>query len=206
MDDATVGLVRQRRNLVLLSVVIFFASVSGLHVKGDIHFFGTSLEVSQHRYLYLAIWFVWWWFLYRYYQYYAKEGASKVRTAVQEHFRNVLLQKLNREVRAEQPGKRPTDDGYRSYESVGCFHRFRVCAELAITRCDQSGGHQQLRDWEQIEPGVFFLEFVGTYIHFLVRRTEFSDYWFPLVFAAIVFVYSYFLGSWEGSFDTLSGG
>ena len=54
-------------------------------------------------------------------------------------------------------------------------------------------------NWEEIDLRFFWKQLVHTYCDFLMRRSEFTDYLFPMFFAVIVFVYAYFMSDWGGS-------
>ena len=56
-----------------------------------------------------------------------------------------------------------------------------------------------VHDWEEIDLRFYWKELIKTYYDFLMRRSEYTDYLFPMVFAVMVFVYSYFMSDWDGN-------
>ena len=193
------GLLRQRRNLILASTVILFLSISGATITKNATFLFATLEVAKIHYLYIALWFVWWWFLYRYHQYYKQEGAVLVKEAVNRRLTEAIHHYLNRLAESEQIGKSSSDNGYRHYQEATRKSFFRICAQLGIQKNDSYGARSVVYDWEEIDPRFFWKQLIHTYYDFLMRRSEFTDYLFPMFFAVIVFVYAYFMSDWDGS-------
>jgi hypothetical protein len=193
------GFLRQRRNLILASTVILFLSISGATITKDVTLLNVTLAITKMHYLYFALWLVWWWFLYRYHQYYKQEGAALVKGAVNRRLTEAIHHYLNRLTESEQVGKSSSDNGYRHYQDVRRKSFFRVCAQLGILKHDSYGGRNMVHDWEEIDLRFYWKELIQTYYDFLMRRSEFTDYLFPMVFAVMVFVYSYFMSDWDGS-------
>jgi hypothetical protein len=142
---------------------------------------------------------VWWWFLYRYHQYYKQEGAALVKREVNGRLTGAIQFKLNLLTQSEQIGKSSSDNGYRHYQDVRRESFFRICAQLGIQKKDSQGGRSVVHDWEEIDLRFYWKELIKTYYDFLMRRSEYTDYLFPMVFAVMVFVYSYFMSDWDGN-------
>lgn len=207
MPDSTKGsdsgLLRQRRSLILVSALIYFLSISGATITKDITVLNVTLAISHIHHIYLTLWLVWWWFFYRYYQYYKQEGSLKVKDEVNRQLTSSIEQRLNRLMKSEQPGKSSSEDGYRHCQTVRRDSAFRICAQIGIQIHSRGGGHSVKHDWEEIEIPFYWKDLVATYYDFFMRRSEFTDYLFPIFFAITAFIYAYFFSDWDGSFCKL---
>lgn len=71
------GLLRQRRNLIVLSCLLIVYNFADIKVK-QVGLMGTSIEVGNPAALTLIIWVVWFYFFLRYYQYWSTERDANV--------------------------------------------------------------------------------------------------------------------------------
>ena len=75
----TDGLLRQRRNLMVTSLIIILLSFGGVKIE-EVGALGTKLVFQRKDALYLGIWVIYAYFFFRYYQYVREEpdlGISK---------------------------------------------------------------------------------------------------------------------------------
>ena len=202
MPDAIKGtegaFLRQRRSLILLSTLILFLSISGISFSSDIHFLNVTLKTENLHAVYLLVWIVWWWFLYRYYQYYKQEGEYLIRNAVNSFLVSSINNRLNRVLKGQQEGKNADEPGYRSSYSVTRNSFFALKAQIATHVNDERGKYDE-HNWEDVSFRVAWKDFVSTYYDFIMRRSEFTDYWFPIIYAFAAYIYSFIISDWDGS-------
>lgn len=71
------GLLRQRRNLLIVCILLWFARYAGVTLnKGS--FAGFEIEIKNVEAMFTALWIAFAYFLYRYYQYFSSEGPPKI--------------------------------------------------------------------------------------------------------------------------------
>jgi hypothetical protein len=68
-DDVKPGFIRQRRFLVLTSLLLAAKYVVGLSVAQDITALGVEFHIDRREHVPVLLWIVWAWALYRYYVY-----------------------------------------------------------------------------------------------------------------------------------------
>ena len=62
--------IRQRRNLLLTSAIVFLINFAAIEIDKQIIFFGTKLTINNPIVIYISIWIILFYFLIRYIQYY----------------------------------------------------------------------------------------------------------------------------------------
>jgi hypothetical protein len=67
------GFIRQRRNLILISVVLFFFGVAGIRLD-SVNLLGNKFILGEPGMMTVALWVVWGYWLVRYWQYYNETG------------------------------------------------------------------------------------------------------------------------------------
>lgn len=67
MDE---GIFRQRRNLMIISIVLFLISVGGISIDHEISILGAKLKIENPLVIYIIIWAMYAYFFIRYFQYY----------------------------------------------------------------------------------------------------------------------------------------
>lgn len=72
------GFIRQRRNLMIMSIVMFFAQYVGLEFK-QINFLGNQAEITDSSSVIVFLWFLLWYWLVRYGEYLHELGNLGIR-------------------------------------------------------------------------------------------------------------------------------
>ena len=67
MDEA---FIRQRRNLLVTSLIVFLISYSGIELSNQVIIFGTKFNIQNPLVIYFTIWMMLFYFLLRYIQYF----------------------------------------------------------------------------------------------------------------------------------------
>lgn len=91
-DQMSDGFLRQRRNIMLSSCILIFIKFSEFQIK-KVSLLGISFEnLGNPTAVYVTLWILFFYFLFRYYQYFMQEGFNKVRwAAYQEQERRIKV-------------------------------------------------------------------------------------------------------------------
>lgn len=104
-DDIRAGFIRQRRNLIAISLVLLFAQVAGITLE-QVNLFGTEFRIANPTAVDIALWIAWFYWLWRYYVYYRDLGDKGFQSAQYERLLTVIAEKANELLRAEIAGKK----------------------------------------------------------------------------------------------------
>lgn len=74
MDD---GLIRQRRNLMIISMILLFVSFAGVSISHEISLLGMIFHIDKPIMVYLTIWIMFIYFFIRFFQYYLDIDDAK---------------------------------------------------------------------------------------------------------------------------------
>jgi hypothetical protein len=92
-EDISAGFVRQRRNLIVISLVLLFAQLADLAVS-ELDVFGTKIKIGSPVAVDFALWLAWSYWLVRYYVYLHDLPIEDL----QRHQFTFLQRKLNRDI------------------------------------------------------------------------------------------------------------
>jgi hypothetical protein len=88
------GLIRQRRNLFSASCVLIFLKFAEVEIS-RLSFLGLDFEkLGNPSALYLAIWVFFFYFMFRYYQYYAQEGNARLSRYFYEEMERRVMRRV----------------------------------------------------------------------------------------------------------------
>ena len=82
-------LLRQRRNLILISGALFLSQLAEVSVK-KISILGTELIIQNMEVFGLTVWIVWGYFLLRYCQHLQSEEDLKIRSSHRDYFQSTI--------------------------------------------------------------------------------------------------------------------
>ena len=102
VPEMSEGLRRQRRNVLLLSGVLWFMKYGGLTVT-KARLLGIELELQEPSAIYVALWVAWAYFLVRYYQYFRQEAVMALMMNL-NHCRTNYCMPVVRQIVAENYG------------------------------------------------------------------------------------------------------
>lgn len=88
-DDIRAGFIRQRRNLIIISLVLLFTQYAELTVR-HLSVFGNIIEIGQPVALPAVLWVAWGYWLLRYYTYYHDLGDKGFRRVRMEQLKRLL--------------------------------------------------------------------------------------------------------------------
>lgn len=180
------GLLRQRRNLIITSVLLWVMKYGGVTFT-KFSFVGFDIQFKNPNVLILSIWISFAYFLFRYYQYFSDEGIKKLQNVFIIAFENKCAPIIRNLVKEKFPTN--NDAISYSYESLkrnswvynGHGLNGGVSFELTIGR------------W-QLRKGI-----MSAIMDSVFRNSVVTDYILPLMIACFVL---YYCGAddWRGSF------
>ncbi len=190
----TGGLLRQRRNLFITSVVIIFLRFGGVQVK-KITLLGTELSFDKIEVLYVGIWIAFLYFLVRYYQYFKQEPDL----GIMEEFWGKMNALSFRSLREEATKQYPSSENYGGefqFSQLKKTAPFIRQGSVVVSR--NESGEQEMEKYS-IDIRKYSSKLLVAGVHVVVHRSMITDYFLPFLVALIALLYG-FSGNWEGSF------
>ncbi|WP_193164098.1 hypothetical protein [Microbulbifer hainanensis] len=187
------GLLRQRRNLILISSLLIFLRFSKVEIS-KLSFLGVEFGSFENpSAIYVALWIVWGYFLIRYYQYFMQEGFNE--SVVK--FSEALSEKSRRVIKAAVDKDYPDNTG-------GEVDFFLLKNWMWIYHGQESNGIPSGHDGHRLENFHFRFQrrklvrpVIMSIYTTVVNRSAFTDYYMPLLIA--VFALAYGFSGWDGS-------
>jgi len=190
--DMNEGLMRQRRNLMITSAVLWVLAYGDVSID-SVTAAGISVKLVRPNAFLLALWAAFWYFLIRYYQYF----STHAQPILQELFASTVRQIVN-------------DLAYRAikgrFGGLGSFSRqIPSFADVLVRRKEI---HVYARPGERL-PVAFRLErlsimcmVISRLFRVGVSSTYLSDYLLPFVFSLSVLGYAA-SADWNGGYSQL---
>lgn len=191
------GLLRQRRNLFIACVLLWFLRYGGAQLK-KFSLAGFELELANPSVLPLSIWIAFAYFFYRYYQYFTDEGLSKLQSKLAKRLNERCQTKMRAIVFARYP--KTYDEGSFRYDILKnnkwIFRGQQVLPDPATGVNKGVPFELPISRWE-LRRGI-----VVALLECTFRDSVVSDYLLPFALAGYVLWYC---GSsdWSGSFINL---
>lgn len=185
--DLPAGLLRQRRGLMVVSLVLVFFHWGQVQIK-QVSALGASVEIGRPEAVEHGLWLVWGYFLLRYYQYFRREPRS-ARLRDWFDYRNKSVTRYA--LRYCQPELDALDQ--KKYERSRTEAtllkesalRWQVAAKVPLSI--PTGASKPI--WEKrVGPLTVSWIRLQAAVAFAARATHFTDYWLPFVLAAVAFV------------------
>lgn len=197
----TEGLLRQRRNLMMTSLVIILLSYGGVSIE-EVGALGTKLVFQNKNSLYFGLWTIYSYFLFRYYQYLLEEPDLGISKAYWNKV-NALLFVALRKAATKQFSL--IHDQLAGEFQFNKLHRKSLLIRTGkvVTSTGSTYGEPIYSDYE-VNIARFIPSFIAAGIHVAINRSAITDYFLPLlvgVTAALVGAFS----NWEGSLCNISG-
>lgn len=179
----TSDLLRQRRNLILISVLLL--AFVFLKIKVDkLSILGSEITVENPQGILVFVWIIWAYFLVRYYQFLREKSDLELISNINGRFSSKanshVFKKLNKQF----------IQGSIEFSRAGIFWNYRVMEYDPSISSVQETSSGQL-------PGTSALFwFLGSSAHVFINTTKFTDYVLPLLVALsvpIVYLVKYFL-------------
>ena len=187
------GLTRQRRNLILISILLWFLQFGGVKV-GKLSILGIEFEhFSNSSAVYVALWLGWLYFLIRYYQYFAQEGIPKLIKAYGDTMDLICSPTIRKLVLASHPHDIREDCGLHTLKKWDwTYHGQEEIGQDATGELKLNNYTMKISKW------ILWKEIIRSIWSISVNQSAITDYILPLVLAGCVLINGY--SGWEGSF------
>jgi hypothetical protein len=191
-DKIREGFKRQRRNLMIVSVVLLFAQTSGITIN-KLNVFGNELEIPNPIVINRWLWVLWGYWLWRYYNFYhdmggkgfARERHKVLNDLVPKYFFRKLL-------RNTIPLAYPNREGAKFYGvDIYGYRPFSYDLLVKIQFADDSiEGFKDVISLRNPEDRVpLILMNVRALVHIVLHTHLFSEYILPYILAALPLIY-----------------
>lgn len=189
------GLLRQRRNLMIICVLLWLMKSGGVEFS-KISFAGFDVAFKNPNALILSIWIAFTYFLFRYYQYFSNEGNCKLKQV----FSNSLERKCEPLIRQLVEEKYPQNlekiYDYKTlkknlwiYKGNNIQHPYDpVSTEMKLEPFEIAIGRWKL--WKGILSAI---------MDSIFRNSVVTDYLLPFILADLILYYCG-TNNWNGSF------
>lgn len=186
------GLLRQRRNLIMTCILLWLMKYGGIHLH-KMSIAGFDMDIERPEVIVLALWIVFAYFLYRYYQYFASDGQSKLESEFAKSLDARCIPLIQSRILKAHP----------------IPHNMPDCRYFALKRNGwKINGHEQVLDGEAYGTRPFELSIsrwnlrhgiILAIVESTFRSSVVTDYLLPFALADFVLWYC---GSanWSGSF------
>lgn len=200
-DQQNEGFVRQRRNLMIVSLVLLFSEATELKVE-KISAFGTELLVGQSQAVTMALWVAALYWLVRFYQY-SRTGYHRVlRQAVNERIREyeVCAPVALKRVLREEPSLLEPFDDVKSIPSIECatfgilsYDSKHLEVQLGLKKTATDGQRSISVETEtrkvRLDGASLFWLRVRSWIHLILHTTLFTELMLPYIVFTLPVLY-----------------
>ncbi len=188
------SLLRQRRNLLLSSIVLWFMKYADVSIT-KASFSGVDFNMNNASAIFTATWIAFAYFLYRYYQYFSDEGIARLRGAIQKALNEKCGPAIAAFIKESRNNENDTD--LEPNYSLVKNNNWKFYGQTQVR--DEAGGHH-LESFEMYVPRWVFVKYeVVAYLDVVFRKSVVTDYLLPFVVALIVLWYCGDV-EWNGSF------
>ena len=193
MDDTQSGFIRQRRNLMVMSLVVLFAEIADLKIE-KLSIFGSEATFGNPQTVKTALWILLIYWLVRYYQYFHDLGDTGLVGAIKAKRRQIVGARAFRRYFRDPSftNMLVAQDGRTLYAYQRDHHVFRDfwfkvtgSLEFFITSDPEQevGTHESTEfsftGWQLVAPTLL------SAAHVFVRTKYFSEYILPFVLFAL---------------------
>lgn len=185
-------LIRQRRNLLIVSMVLIFAKFSNLEIS-KFSIIGIELNSFGHpETVYVVLWIVWIYILVRYYQYFTQEGFPNFKNIYLQILNCISKEKIKRLIKVKYPKSMEINADYHQLKS----RNWKYFGQEDVSKSGIQG--TEIRNFEMtISNKKFIKELIVSFFHVSINRSAFTDYILPLFIA--IFAMFYCFKGWQGS-------
>lgn len=193
----TEGLLRQRRNLMAVSLALGFLKLGEVKIS-QLDVYGVAITFDNPHVLFVSLWLAWGYFALRYVQYFVQEGWPKLNKARGATLDDTCREKIKELVRPVLPPlSTDTKYLYTKLEKPKNLFGDYTFTGISVEK-DQAG--QPIRQ-EYAAPIKFrhlLRRMIFAHLKLLFSQSVAFDYLFPVLLAVAMFLYC-FLGDWPGS-------
>lgn len=185
---------RQRRNLLGISLILCFIKYGGISIN-KISVFGVEILFSNISAIFLALWLIWFYFAFRYYQYFRQEGVRKLNISYVDMMNNKCREKLKKIVTSDHPN---LVKGNRQQFDYNILIMKKLNWHTIVFQGQDKTNDQENVEFEMhIKMWSLWKEVLTSFYQLMVNQSIVSDYIFPIAFAIFTIIYCN-LNDWPG--------
>lgn len=201
--DLPPSFLRQRRNLLVASLILAYLSLSGATVA-DVHLPGLSISPKREGVLFVFLWLIWTYFLIRYWQYFELFRPKIIKSAFELKLAVLVESKVDRFIKSSEIESFNALTHSLMYYT-GAFPAFLHAHKHSIPtfrvdweyhRQAETGGDQKRRT--EFKVSEFHSEVAEAERYSKARLPYVTDYYFPYLIALISCGFGMFI-PWSGS-------
>ena len=185
------GLTRQRRNLFVLSAMIWFLNYGGVKIE-RLGVLGFEFQyITNLSAIYLSLWLAWGYFVLRYYQYFMQEGVPKLFGDFLEILDELSTPRIKELVLVEHPKDIREDCNFQTLRYWGWkYHGQAMTGKNEL-------GEETLENFEMDVPAkLLWREILSSVLIVTLNRSAVTDYVLPILLALYVLTTSF--AGWPG--------
>jgi len=188
--EMTDGIIRQRRNLLVCSIIYFGFIFLGIEIM-SFTLFGAKIELANSNNVSEVILFFWIYFLWRFYQYSTQIKNKGIASAFNASYSKLTKLVIGKLIKRKYPDVSNEDTiSLSSLESSSVLTYTLKCSLLFASE-------RHSPEERNIEIEFFRIRLLGSWLRsslsLIIHEPRFSDYILPYIVAALVFMYSFVL-------------
>lgn len=199
----TDGLLRQRRNLMALSLTIIFLRFGGVSIS-KVSLFGTEFLFNNIQALYAAIWLVFFYFLMRFYQYFMQESNKGIVEEFNKRLDGLCFTNLMQDARKQHSIEGNMNGTFQisKLKRISFFRREGEVGRYISRELD----HERLSLVYKVHLLKYIRQYLVASIHMTFQRSHLTDYFLPFIVAVFALLYG-LAGKWQGAlFNVIKSG
>ena len=178
--EMSASLIRQRRNLITISLIIMFLLYSGVNIS-KINIFGIEFSTPDHDSIMNTLWLIWLYFLIRYYQYLKAEPSEGAMQLLKTKFNGLCFNVIFGHLNSVCPGKVQVGDCSVLQLERNGFFRF----VFPIKKYEPVEDKQVVISREDIPIKILLCPAIKSCWHVVAHSTKFTDNILPYLIAII---------------------
>ena len=193
------GLLKQRRNLLVTSLLLLFLQQSGATIEG-LSVAGTSLKFSNPKAIYQGLWLLFFYFNLRYFQHYLDEGHIKFNSVWDSKFSKNARERAEVYVKKKvvESGITGEIDGLPDH-ALRQIPGFKWQVDRGYIKWrDTAGGNDFFKHDINIPFRILWRSVIKTSYQIIMLGSSFTNYAIPFLLSAIAFASCGF-SEWSGS-------
>lgn len=183
--EMSASLLRQRRNLIIVSLVISFILYSKVEIS-KIVIFSIEFLTPNPEALLNVLWLIWFYFLVRYYQYLMVEPAIGIKTEFFRKFETLCSNTMLNEFIDKYPERKLEISDFSIYQ---LRKKSFLNWELPIYIFHPAEGKKDEYASENINALLLMKSFIKSSWHVFLHTPRVTDYAFPFILAALTAFY-----------------
>lgn len=187
-------LLRQRRNLIIFSLILCFLKFAQIEIE---NFSIVGIEFSSFKNphsVFVALWIAWSYFAVRYYQYFVQEGLPSFKRVYFEILDKKSVRKIDSLVKKDFPRNQRRNVTYTTLKSWNWMFSGTVDNSYNGSVGDPTPFKLPIAKWK-LTP-----EIINSFFYVALNRSAFTDYFLPIIVAVITLYYCFY--GWSGSLVT----